>query len=180
MIGSSEFESDRPGRARNGHPVKSVARRVFGRRTAQRANERRANEVFAAVGFCQGRGSMEFAGGSGADHRPQAKSRVFWGGALLAGAAFFVALAVAAPSEAFAGCGSGGASTGAHSASSGGGGTHSGASVRAGSSGGGASWCGGALSTGGALTPSLAGVHTASSRATERGKRALLGAPQAS
>jgi hypothetical protein len=83
------------------------------------------------------------------------------GGALLAGAAFLVALAVVAPGEAFAGCGSGGASTGAHPASSGGGGTHSGASAPAGSSGGGASSCGGnALSTRGALTPSLAGVHT--------------------
>lgn len=88
------------------------------------------------------------------------QSYAFSAGALLAGAAFFVALAVAAPGEAFAGCGSGGASTGAHSASSGGGGTHSGASAPAGSSGGGASSCGGASSTGGALTPSLAGVHT--------------------
>lgn len=87
-------------------------------------------------------------------------SHAFSVGALLAGAAFFVALAVAAPGEAIAGCGSGGASTGAHSASSGGGGTHSGASASAGPSGGGASSCGGALSTGGALTPSLPGVHT--------------------
>ena len=87
------------------------------------------------------------------------------GGALLAGAVFLAALAVAAPGEAFAACVSGGASTGASAgtnpASSGGGGIYSGASASAGSSGGGASSCGvNAAATGGALTPSLAGVHT--------------------
>ena len=84
-------------------------------------------------------------------------------GAWLAGAAFLAALAVAAPGEAFAACGGGGASTGAHPAASGGGGIHAGASPSAGS-GGGASSCGvnatAHFSGGGASTPALAGVHT--------------------
>lgn len=82
-------------------------------------------------------------------------------GALLAGAAFLAALALAAPSEAFAACGGTTASTGTHAPASGTGGTHSGSTPAAGSTGTGS--CGvnatkSALS-GGTVTPALTGVY---------------------
>jgi hypothetical protein len=83
--------------------------------------------------------------------------------ALLAGAAFLAALALAAPSEAFAGCGGGtGAATGAY-APPGAAVAHSGPTPSAGSTG--ANSCGVNATktalTGGTVTPSMTGVFYA-------------------